>query len=179
MFRSVPISDFMFNPPSAFGKDWFALCAGTKEHGANGMTIAWGQMGALWGTGAGALPTVTCYVRPSRYTFAFMQNEPFFSLSYFGTEYRKELGFLGSKSGRDVSNKIAAAGLTPVYADSTTYIQEAEVVLICRKIYEQPLDPNGFLDARIREVNYADGDYHHVFVGEILKLLVNEEQFQA
>lgn len=176
MFRSVPISDFMFNPPTAFGKDWMVLAAGTEAHGANAMTIAWGQMGALWSTGTGNLPVVVTYVRPSRFTYEFMEREPFFSLSYFGQDYRKELGFLGSKSGRDFPDKITAAGLTPVYGDSTTYIAEAEVVIVCRKIYRAPLDPAGFLDPQIVKAGYADGDYHVVYVGEILKLLVNEDQ---
>ena len=52
--------------------------------------------------------------------FAVFGKEELFTLSHFPEQYRKALGYLGSHSGRD-GDKVNAAGLTPVFADGTTY----------------------------------------------------------
>ena len=84
------------NPFEAIGKDWFLLTAGTEESGYNTMTCSWGQMGVLWNK-----PSVTCYVRHSRHTFGFMEQQDTFTLSFFAQTQRKALSFCGSHSGRD------------------------------------------------------------------------------
>ena len=43
-------------------------------------------------------------------------------------------------------------------------------MLICRKLYTHDLDPAAFLDPAIAG-SYKDGDYHRMFVGEIVKVL--------
>ena len=62
-----------------------------------------GHLGALWerDSYANRLPTAVCYARLSRYTKEFMDSQPLFTLSYFGGKYKKALGVLGSRSGRD------------------------------------------------------------------------------
>jgi len=44
---------------------------------------------------------------------------------------------------------------------------EAKLVLECRKIYRDSIDPSGFLDPSI-DSNYKTRDYHTVYFGEIL-----------
>lgn len=44
---------------------------------------------------------------------------------------------------------------------------EASLILECRKIYYQDIDPKGFLDKTIQD-NYAANDYHRVYFGEIV-----------
>ena len=44
---------------------------------------------------------------------------------------------------------------------------EASLILECRKIYYQDIDPKGFLDPEIQS-NYPNRDYHRVYFGEIL-----------
>ena len=51
------------------------LTAGDEKH-LNTMTIGWGQLGTLWN-----LPVCTVYVRPERYTYAFMEAPDTFSVS--------------------------------------------------------------------------------------------------
>ena len=172
MFEEISPKEFQNNPPVEFGDKWMLLSAGTEEHGYNTMTIAWGHLGAIWHRrgSAGSMPTAICYVRPSRYTKKFMDAEPYFTLSAFPAGYKKALGYLGSHSGRD-EDKISAAGLHPVHTDGTTYLEEAEMVYICRKVYQAALLEEGFVDKDLIDVNYPERDFHDMYIGEIVKVL--------
>ena len=146
------------------GKEWMLITAGTMD-GWNTMTASWGALGELW-----FKPVVFSFIRPSRYTLEFMEKKPTFTLSFFDEKYRKELSFCGSNSGRDC-NKAAATGLTPVATDSgSVAFEEARMVLECRKLYFQDLNPEHFLVPEIAE-NYPDKDYHRMFIGEVLSVL--------
>lgn len=161
-----------FCPFTEFSSDWMALAAGTEETGYNAMTIAWGHFGSLWerDSHANRLPTAICYVRPSRYTKEFLNREPYFTLSRFAKEQKKALGYLGSHSGRE-GDKIADAGLTPVFSDGTMYFAEAETVYICRKLYHAPLISDGFVDKALIAFNYPQRDFHEMYIGEVVKIL--------
>jgi hypothetical protein len=50
---------------------------------------------------------------------------------------------------------------------------EAALILECKKMYYQDLDPKSFLDEGIQH-NYPINDYHRVYYGEILVALVDE-----
>ena len=82
------------------------LTAGEKGN-YNTMTVSWGMLGELWGK-----DMVTVFVRPQRYTYEFMEKYDNFTLSFFGSEYRRALSFCGSKSGRDFDK--AEAGRQPL-----------------------------------------------------------------
>ena len=47
---------------------------------------------------------------------------------------------------------------------------EAELILECRKIYRQVMDPAGFLDPQI-DKNYPINDYHIIYYGRIVAAL--------
>lgn len=174
-FHEVSYKDVSMNPFTEFGEDWLALAVGSGEASSNAMTIAWGHFGTLWerGTHANRLPTAVCYVRPSRYTKKLLDSEEKFALCGFGASHRKALGYLGSHSGRD-GEKYHAAGLTPIFAEGTTYFAEARRVYICRKLYSAPLAEAGFADRELVEFNYPARDFHTMYVGEIVKILENE-----
>lgn len=106
----------------------------------NTMTASWGGVGVLWNTNV-----TFSFVRPSRYTYTFMEQEKYYTLSFFGADCRRALQFCGSKSGRDV-DKVAETGLTPVFDAPAPYFAEAELVLVCRKLYTQDLDTERLLD---------------------------------
>ena len=78
------------------------------------------------------------------------------------------LKICGSQSGRN-TDKVANAGLTPVFTDGTVSFEQAEYTLVCRKMASQFIDPKGFEDEAI-EKNYSAGDYHKVYIGEIVKV---------
>ena len=70
--------------------------------------------------------------------------------------------------------KKAKMGLTPVFDAGTTYFAEAKLVLVCRKLYRGSLTEEGFLDKEIVEDCYPNRDFHDFYVGQIVKVLVNE-----
>ncbi|MBR3269083.1 MAG: flavin reductase [Oscillospiraceae bacterium] len=149
------------NPFELIGKDWFLLTAGTEETGFNFMTCSWGALGVLWNK-----PTVTCYVRHSRYTLGFMEQNDIFTLNFFGQEQRKALGFAGSHTGRSC-DKLKETGLHPVTLDGGVSFEEAKLTLVCRKRFAADLNPAD-MPAEIAESFYADNDIHKMFIGEIL-----------
>ena len=175
--KEIDITELKINPFQLFGKDWMALTAGTEKTGFNTMTVAWGHLGSVWERGRhrNCLPTAICYVRPSRYTKEYMDQEGYFTLSHFPTEYKKTLGYLGSHSGKN-ENKIQATGLTPVFLDGTTYFEEADMVFICRKLYQAPLLEKGYMDKELIDFNYPERDFHEMYVGEIVKVLVSDNR---
>lgn len=176
MFKEISIKELKLNPFSDFGNNWMALCAGNQENGYNAMTIAWDHFGSLWerNTHVNRLPTAICYVRPTRYTKEFIDKNDFFTLSCFDESHKKKLAYLGSHSGRD-GDKIKAANLTPIFLDDTTYFKEAKMVYVCKKIYHAPLVADGFTNQELIDFNYPNRDFHEMYIGKIVKILIPEE----
>lgn len=170
--KEISVSELQMNPMTLIAKEWMLLTAGNEDRGYNTMTASWGHLGSIWGQGGG-MPTAVAYVRPQRYTKEFMDREPLFTLSFFPETYKKALGYLGSHSGRD-EDKVAKVGLTPVFGEDHTYFAEAKLVLVCRKLYQAPLVEEGFVDKRIIEEAYPNRDFHDLYVGEIVKVLVQD-----
>ncbi len=173
--KEITVADCPLNPLTAFAEDWMALAAGNEIDGFNAMTVAWGHLGSVWerGSHANRLPTATCFVRPSRYTKEFMDREDLFTLSHFAGDRRKALGYLGTHSGRD-GDKVSDAGLTPVYDEGSVYFAEADVVLVCRKLYASEIAEEGFADAGLAEFNYPERDFHTMYIGEIIRVLIRD-----
>ena len=97
---------------------------------------------------------------------AFVKND-------FVEEYRKALNLCGTKSGRDC-DKDKEAGLTPYYTDGTTAYEEADLIFVCRKLYAQEMKPECFTVDGPDEKWYPGKDYHTMYMGEIVKVLVRE-----
>ena len=149
------------NAFNLIGKDWFLLTAGNRDQ-FNTMTAAWGGFGVLWHKNV-----CTVYVRPQRYTYEFLEKEDIFTLSFLSNEYRDALKYCGSNSGRDV-DKVAETGITPLFSErGGIYFQESKLVIECKKIYFQDLDPEAFLDSSIMD-NYPGRDFHRMYIGEII-----------
>ncbi|OPL18318.1 MAG: flavin reductase [Candidatus Aegiribacteria sp. MLS_C] len=149
--------------------DWFLLTAGTAVSGFNTMTANWGGMGELWNRKVSFV-----FVRPQRYTWEFMEKNELYTMSFFGPEYRKALNFCGSCSGRD-ADKVRETGLTPFQpADGATAFREARLVMVCRKLYHQDLQPDHFREDWIEEL-YPEQDYHRMYIGAVEKMLSREK----
>lgn len=170
--KEININELNMNPCTEIAKNWMLLTAGCAERGYNTMTCSWGHIGSIWGRGGG-LPTAVAYVRPQRYTKEFVDREALYTLCFFPEGYKKQLGYLGSHSGRD-EDKVKAAGLTPVFGDGFTYFAEAKLVLVCRKLYRAPLKEEYFIDKSVIEDHYPTRDFHDLYIGEIVKILSAE-----
>lgn len=132
----------------------------------NGLTVAWGTLGCLW-----SKDIATVYVKPNRYSFEFANNCEYFSIIWFNEQQRKEINRIyGSMSGRDV-NKEALAGLTPVELDNAVGYEEASLIIICKKIYQNPIVKESILSEEvINKPLYQDGLFHHEYFGEIVSV---------
>lgn len=173
--KEIPVQELNINPMTMIGDEWWLISAGNEKDGYNTMTGAWGHLGAVWERKDGTkrmppLPTAIVYLRPQRYTKEFIDRNELYTLSVFDNSYKKALGYLGSHSGRD-ENKIAKAGLTPVFANDTVHFDEAKIVFVCRKLYHAPLLESGFIDKSLIDSNYPSRDFHQMYVGEIIKVM--------
>jgi flavin reductase (DIM6/NTAB) family NADH-FMN oxidoreductase RutF len=164
-FKEVAIKDFIINPFYCIGKDWMLVTAAKKDGSVNALTAAWGGLGWLW-----ERPVAFVFIRESRYTKEFIEDSHRLSLSFPPSRYRKELGYMGSVSGRD-EDKIAHCGLTLASRDGIPYFEEADTVFLGHDIYAQDIDPIRFLDHTIIDGCYQNNDYHTLYVTEIDTIL--------
>jgi len=163
-FTPIEVTEITDNPFRLIGLDWMLIAAGGPTD-YNMMTASWGGMGVLWN-----LNVAHIYVRPTRYTYEFVEREQFFSLNFFGEADRDILSLCGTKSGRDI-DKMDLPGLTARFSDrGTAFFDEARLVLECRKIYQDDLKPERFLDAGTA-AHYPQRDFHRLYVGEIVNCL--------
>ena len=167
MQKEINIRELKDNFVKMISNDWALLTAG-KSDDFNTMTVSWGGIGELWNK-----DVCFVFVRPQRYTYEFMEKNDYFSLSFFGGEYKKELGVCGSKSGRDI-DKMAETGFIPVDLGEATGFEQAKVNVVLKKLAYQDMKPDGFIDKSIMN-NYANNDFHRVYVGEIVKVVLNDE----
>ncbi len=166
MLKEINIRDLKKSPVEMIADDWALLTSGNISDW-NTMTVSWGMVGELWGK-----DVAECFVRPQRYTYGYMEKNDMFTLSFFDGGYKKELGICGSKSGSD-TDKAKETGFVPIEADGAVTFEQAKVVIVLKKIAVSDINPDGFLDESIMQ-NYANGDFHKIFIGEIEKVYINE-----
>lgn len=111
-------------------------------------------------------------VRKSRYTLPFIQRAKSFSLNFFAPQYRDAMQYCGTVSGRD-EDKIAHCGFTVNYQSDIPYLEQASLVLQCRTMYSDDIEPRHFVNPEIFQRWYKggkhEGDMHVFFLGEIVK----------
>ncbi|MDR0970247.1 MAG: flavin reductase [Lentimicrobiaceae bacterium] len=160
------------NVMQLIGKEWMLITAGDSMS-FNTMTASWGSLGYLWNR-----PAAFIFVRDTRYTYQFLQEEAGFTLSFFEEKYRKALGICGSKSGRD-TDKVAEAGLTPLETPSGLMtFSEARMIIECEKMFVQKMNLDNFVASYqskiIAEAYESDPATHDMFVAEIKAVWVKK-----
>ncbi len=165
--KEISIKELRESAVSLFDDRWALITAGSINS-YNTMTASWGALGELWNK-----DVCFCFIRPQRYTYEFTEKEQYFTVSFFTEEYRKALTYCGRFSGRDV-DKAKETGLTPITAGDSVSFEEAEIVLVCKKIAYQDIKPEGFIDSSIDSSCYPGKDYHRMYIGEIVSCLVKE-----
>ena len=153
---------------------WFLVTVKryNSDNKVNTMTASWGFMGIMWNK-----PVANCVIRPQRYTYEFMEEADYYTFSVLSEEHRKALNLLGTKSGRD-GDKIKESGLTLFDVDGfdgkVAAFEEADIIMTCKKLYYQDINPDNFEDKTLEEKNYPKKDYHRMYFGEIVSCLVKE-----
>ena len=161
------LKEFKIAPLYKLDKEWALLTTGNK-YKYNTMTVSWGGFGTLWHK-----PVVTVYIRPNRYTYELLQDNDIFTLSFYEDDCKKDLGLLGSKSGRD-EDKISQTKLNVEFLDNGITFKEANLTIICKKIYNQDLDINN-IDDEIKNKFYSNEPVHRMFIGEVIDIIDNRE----
>ncbi len=165
VFKKISAQDIKDNPFRLIGDDW-GLVTAAKDGSVNMMTVSWGGVGVMWNK-----PVAFTFIRPQRYTFGFLESESGFTISFFDEDCRKALQFCGSKSGRDY-DKVKETGLTVVYTEEgLPTFAEARLVLVCKKLYAQPLNEESIVEKEMVSPYYQD-DYHKMYISEITEVLV-------
>ncbi len=166
-FIEISPEKFDQSPFRIIGHEWMLVTA-KKSDKVNTMTASWGGLGVMWAKNVSFI-----VIRPQRFTKEFIDNSEQFSLSFLDGSFKKQLGYLGTVSGRD-EDKIGKAELTVSYDNDVPYFDEAKTVIICKKLYAQEYKPECFIDAELDSKFYPGSDHHTLYISEIQKILVRE-----
>jgi flavin reductase (DIM6/NTAB) family NADH-FMN oxidoreductase RutF len=165
LFKEISPEEIGDNVFALVGEVYPVITAGTADH-YNSMTASGGGLGILF-----RKPTTWCILRNDRYTLEIIEREQTYTLSYFPDEYKEQVIFLGSRSGRD-SEKMKEVELTNIQTPSGNMsFKEARLILECKLTQVTTPDPNDFYTQEakdyIEEAN-KEGNHHRKFVfGEI------------
>lgn len=130
----------------------------------NTMTIGWGMIGTIW-----RKKTFIVYVKPTRYTYQFMENSDYFTISFYKNNYSKEIAYLGTKSGKFCDKVNDVKFHSENINDVAVSFKEAYCTILCKKYYFTDIDKNQVLDID-KSRYYTDNNFHRVYYGEILDI---------
>ncbi|WP_027702198.1 flavin reductase [Metaclostridioides mangenotii] len=167
-FKKISPNEIPRNPIDMISNEWM-LVSSEKEGRVNTMTASWGGVGFLWGKNIAFI-----FIRPQRHTKKFIDSSDTFSLTFFDKKYREDLAYFGSVSGSE-EDKVAKIGYKVLHEDGVPYFEEANLSIICKNVYKQKLDPNGFSDESLIKEWYPNSDFHEIYVAEIMDVLVKED----
>ena len=166
------ICDNLFNVLGKLpGKDT-VITAGKKDH-YNSMIGSVTGLAFLFNK-----PTTWCILREDRYTLEMIQKEQTYTLSYFPKEYKKQIYFLASKSGRD-SEKMKEVELTSVQTPSGEMsFKEAKLIIECKLTISTTVNPNDIYAQEVKDnvkEEYIEASHYRKFVfGEITSVWVKK-----
>ncbi|MDR1865911.1 MAG: flavin reductase [Bacteroidales bacterium] len=173
LFQPVQPSELPDNVFKLVGEDFTVITAGQEED-FNSMTASWGGWGRLF-----ELPSTWCFLRASRYTLELIKREQSYTMSYFADEYKDQVLYFGSKSGRD-SDKMKNNPLTFVKtpAGNITY-REARLVIECKLMEITTVAPGDFYSEKgktfVEDAFKEVKEYHKLVFGEISHVWIKKQ----
>ena len=162
--KEIKVNELTDNLFETISKEWMLVTAGTKDK-FNTMTANWGGAGFLWNR-----PVAFIFIRPERYTFDFIEQNDYLTLSFLGEEHKEVHKICGSKSGRDM-DKVKATGLSPLFTENGSItFEQARLTFECKKLYADLIKPGNFIDKSITDRWYGEshGGFHKMYVVEIV-----------
>lgn len=129
----------------------------------NSMSIAWGSIGFMWNK-----PVFMVMVRPQRYTYGLIERSNEFTVTIPYKEVKKEIAFLGTKSGKTL-NKLQELKINTIVGEkiNTPVLDMKGMHFECKVVYKTEMTNNN-LDPQIDTDKYPEKDYHILYFGEIL-----------
>lgn len=172
LFKQISPEEISDNVFTLVGKDFYVITAGKKDH-YNSMTGSGGGIGVLF-----KKPTTWCVFQANRYTLELILKEQTYTISYFPKEYKKQMLFLGNKSGRG-SDKMKEVELKSVQTPSGDIsFKEARLIIECRLTQITTPNPNDFCTQETKDyINevYKDSNETRKYVfGEITCIWVKK-----
>ncbi|MDR1912571.1 MAG: hypothetical protein LBQ52_09560 [Helicobacteraceae bacterium] len=171
IFKQISPEEIEDNVFTLVGKDFPVITAGKREN-YNSMTASGGGMGMLF-----MKPVTWCIFPSNRYTLEIIKKERTYTLSYFPNVYKKQVLFLGSKSGRD-SEKMKEVELTSVQTPlGNISFKEAKLIIECKLTQATLALPDDFYEQEAKDyINEAYKEakvYRQYVFGEIASVWVN------
>ena len=174
IFKEISPEEINDNVFTLTGKVFPVVTVG-KEDSYNSMTASGGGMGLLF-----RKPTTMLIFPSNRYTLELIEEKRKYTLSYFPDEYKKQVMFLGSKSGRDTA-KMKEVELSAIQTPSGNMsFKEARLIIECKLL--QITIPNFPEDFYSKEAvdymsePYKDPGEHRKYVfGEITNVWVKNK----
>lgn len=169
VFQPYPLNTIEVNPFTISGK--IGMCITADSNGEiDSFTSMSCTFGKFW-----EKDVITTIVRENRSVREVMDNSEFFSLTFFKDEScLNSLKYLKAAYKHD-PKKIEESGLHINRHIDIPFIDEGHLVFLCSKICSIPVSKesmtNAYFHPRVFEKYYKDGDFHHIFVGEILEIL--------
>jgi flavin reductase (DIM6/NTAB) family NADH-FMN oxidoreductase RutF len=172
LFKQISPEEICDNVFTLVGKDCFVITAGKVDH-YNSMMGSGGGLGVLF-----KKPTTWCGLRADRYTLEMIQKEQTYTMSYFPSDCKEQMLFLGSKSGRD-SEKMKEVELTSVQTPSGDMsFKESRLIIECKLTEITTPNPNDFYSKEakdwINEAYKEESDYRKYVFGEITHVWVKK-----
>ena len=128
LFKEISPEEIPDDVFTLAGKVFPVITAGKQDH-YNAMTGSGGGMGMLF-----RKPAIWCVLRSDRYTLELMVKEQTYTMTYFADEYKGQVMFLGSKSGRD-SDKMKEVELTAIQTPGRNIsFAEARLIIECKLV---------------------------------------------
>jgi len=137
------------------------LTVKAADGAVNTMTISWGFIGYMW-----SKPQFIAVVRPQRHTKKLLDSAVDFTVSVPFGNLTDELKVCGTQSGRDI-NKAEVVKFVAAKETASPVVDNCGAYFECKLNYIDKFD-EAFLPKEIIEKVYSGGDYHEVFMGEIV-----------
>jgi flavin reductase (DIM6/NTAB) family NADH-FMN oxidoreductase RutF len=170
--RKVKVSPYKFLAEvyHILGDRGALLVSEKKDGSANVMAIGWALIGRIWEKDFALVA-----VRPSRYTFEFIEESGEFTINIPTKDMKKTVEYCGTVSGRD-EDKFKRKNLTLLKGKQirSPIIEQCCLHYECKEQYKTKLVPT-MLSNDIISANYPKGDFHTFYLGEICSVLGDED----
>ena len=167
-FREISPWEWQTAPMRLIGQERMLLLA-SAGGAVNGMTVAWGCFGVMWGE-----PCISFAVRPSRFSYHLTEAGDTVSLCALGAEKSAALAYFGTHSGRE-GDKFAAMGLSPITMPcGGVGVVEAELVITARKKYAHTIQEGDICDPALISRWYGREGFHKLYVAAVQGIYVKE-----
>lgn len=162
--KELDINKFTLSP-TEFKKGFLITSGSLNKY--NTMTAGWGSIGEFW-----SKPAITIYIRDTRYTYQFTNENDYFTCSFYDDNYKDMLRICGTKSGRDI-DKAKMCNLNAVEVDQSVSFKEAKVTILCKKLCHFDIKEEEFDNFDLGEKTYPFKDFHRGYIAEIVKIIEN------